>query len=360
MKKFFKSLFALAVVLMVSAAFGACGDDSEEINVVTPEPKECEPYAALSNGNKVLTFYYDTQKEERGGMSIGPFGDSSSRGWSNNCKNVTSVIFDASFADCTTITSTAYWFSGCDKLSSITGIKNLRTDNVTNMRFMFNNCKSMTTLDVTGFNTENVTDMCTMFGSCENLGNFDVTGFNTKNVTDMSGMFASCENLGNLDVTGFNTSKVVDMSFMFSICKSLKNLDVTGFNTEKVTDMSGMFGACENLRNLDVTSFNTSNVVDMSWMFDGCTVLKVLDLSHFNTENVTNLAVMFDLCESLTTIYVGEGWSTMRVNDGRDMFYHCIRLVGGKGTAWDENHIDHEYARIDNPSNGKPGYLTNK
>ena len=31
------------------------------------------PYAVLSDDNTVLTFYYDSQMEERGGMSVGPF-----------------------------------------------------------------------------------------------------------------------------------------------------------------------------------------------------------------------------------------------------------------------------------------------
>lgn len=80
----------LVALLAMGTLFTTCGDKDEEINVVTPELKEYEPYAALSNGNKVLAFYYDTQKEERGGMSIGPFGASSVRGWNNNCKNLQS------------------------------------------------------------------------------------------------------------------------------------------------------------------------------------------------------------------------------------------------------------------------------
>ena len=35
-------------------------------------------------------------------------------------------------------------------------------------------------------------------------------------------------------------------------------------------------------------------------------------------------------------------------------------LVGGAGTAFSTSHTDKEYARIDDPSNGRPGYFTLK
>lgn len=41
------------------------------------------------------------------------------------------------------------------------------------------------------------------------------------------------------------------------------------------------------------------------------------------------------------------------------MFRNCFSIVGGKGTTYDKNHTDGEYARIDGgPSN--PCYLTLK
>jgi hypothetical protein len=42
------------------------------------------------------------------------------------------------------------------------------------------------------------------------------------------------------------------------------------------------------------------------------------------------------------------------------MFKNCTSIVGGAGTTYDANHIKNEYARVDDPTNGKPGYLTLK
>ena len=102
---------------------------------------EPEPYAVLNEDNTVLTFYYDDQKAARNGMDVGPFsGYPDDQTWYAQRESITSVVFDTSFAGCTTLTSTAYWFYGLKNLTSITGISNLRTDNVTNMAGMFYDC----------------------------------------------------------------------------------------------------------------------------------------------------------------------------------------------------------------------------
>ena len=280
--------------------------------------KNPEPYAVLTDNDddvttdegtlkqKTLTFYYDSHKESRGGMSVGPFALDSDMAWYNQTKSITTVVFDNSFANCTTLTSTAHWFERCSNISSILGIDNLKTDKVTNMARMFEYCSSLTNLNVSGFKTDNVTDMSCMFGNCSGLTSLNISSFNTENVTDMSGMFGSCSGLTNLDVTNFKTDNVTDMNGMFSDCSSLKSLDLSGFNTESVTGMQAMFSGCSNLG----------------------------------------------------TIYVGDKWNVSSVTYRLFVFEDCTALVGGAGTPYDQNHTDIEYARIDDPDNSKPGYFT--
>ena len=389
-------------------------------DVCALQNEEKEPYAVLSADNTVLTFYYDDQKAARNGMDVGPFTESYDKdrqrtnvnsGWDEQRESITSVVFDESFANCTTLTSTAYWFYNLENLSSITGISNLKTDNVTDMSCMFygcssltsldvtgfktdnvtgmvgmfSGCSSLTSLDVTGFKTDNVTNMGSMFAGCSGLTSLDVTGFKTDNVTNMSAMFSGCSGLTSLDVTGFKTDNVVYMRFMFDGCSSLTSLDVTGFKTDNVTDMNGMFyncsgltsldvtgfktdnvtamlcmfQDCSGLTSLDVTGFKTDNVTDMSWMFFGCSGLTSLDVTGFKTDNVTGMVGMFSGCSSLKTIYAGNGWSTANVQYGGDTFIGCTSLVGGAGTHYDESHTDHTYARIDGGASN-PGYFTEK
>jgi surface protein len=292
-----------------------------------------EPYAVLSEGNTVLTFYYDEKKAERDALNIDvdqwivfdPVNPKDA-GWWNQRGSITTVVFDTSFANCTSLTKTNNWFYECENLVTITGINNLKTDNVTNMEYMFAYCSSLTSLDVTGFNTQNVTDMSSMFRNCYGLTNLNVSGFNTQNVTDMGLMFSGCSGLTSLDVTGFNTQNVTNMRDLFERCSGLTSLDVTGFNTQNVTDMYGMFARCSSLTSLDVSGFNTTNVTSMGIMFYYCSGLTSLDVSGFNTSNVTDLSWMFSGCSSLTSLDVN-GFDTSNATDISGLFEGCSSLT---------------------------------
>jgi surface protein len=197
--------------------------------------------------------------------------------------------------------------------------------------------------------------MESMFSGCKSIKELDVSHFNTQNVTNMRSMFYECESLTKLDVSRFNTSKVEDMGLMFRSCKSIKNLDVSNFTTSHAK-IEQMFYGCENLLKIDVSNFDTSNTKDLDYLFADCYSLSVLDLSNFVTTNVTDTQGMFRGLK-LKTIYCGNLWNMENVTNSRYMFDNCTNLVGGKGTKFDSNHTDAEYARIDGGPNS-PGYFT--
>ena len=83
--------------------------------------------------------------------------------------------------------------------NNILKIKLKGIDNVTNMSYMFDGCKSLTNLpDISKWNTNNITDMSCMFGGCSSLSSLpDISQWNTNNVTDMSCMFGGCSSLSS-------------------------------------------------------------------------------------------------------------------------------------------------------------------
>ncbi|MCR5158854.1 MAG: BspA family leucine-rich repeat surface protein [Prevotella sp.] len=175
-----------------------------------------KPYAWLSNDNKTLTFYYGAKPAN--GLEVGPFTSASRRAWHENDVLITKVEFDKSMENCTSITSTAYWFSGLLNLNDIEGLEYLKTENVTDMKYMFNDCKKLTNIELNGFKTAKVKDMSYMFNNCQTLESLDVSDFKTAEVTNMQNMFCNVRNLTSLDVSGFNTAKVTYMDGMFSGC----------------------------------------------------------------------------------------------------------------------------------------------
>lgn len=119
-----------------------------------------------------------------------------------------------------------------------------------------------------------------------NITNIDFGyGFNTSNVTTMRYMFDGCGTLTSLDLSNFNTSNVIDMRRMFITCYGLTDLDLSNFITSNTTDMSQMFAHCSQLGTLDLSNFNTCMVEDMADMFAGCNRLTRLDISNFDMDD---------------------------------------------------------------------------
>ncbi len=375
--------------------------------------RKYEPYTVLLDGT--LTFWYDYNKatwQETEGAQVFDITDGNWPGWYSYGNNVTTAVFDKSFATVKPVT-TSYWFGGMRFLESIVDMKYLNTSEVTDMnhmfyycfelqsldlshfdtskvtdmQLMFTDCNSLTELDVSSFDTHNVETMNYMFNGCYGLKSLDLSNFNTEKVILMDHMFTSCMALENLDVSSFNTSLVTSMNNMFSNCEALKSLDVSNFDTGNVTDMGLMFNECSSLKSLDLSGFNTSNVeiiytmfygcsslksldvsnfdvskvTSLSNLFDGCSSLRTLDLTNFNTAKVTEFGYLFRNCSNLRTIYVGPGWNTQRVNyyQSNDIFKGCINLRGGMGTVYDPSMDGIWYAHIDGgPDN--PGYFTDK
>ena len=342
--------------------------------------QEAESYAVFDEATNTLTFKHDTKKPA-GAFALNE--GENAPGWYKPNDNVSNaniikkVVFDASFANARP-TSCYEWFYRCGPLTDIEGIEYLNTENVTNMSYMFYECKALTTLDVSKFDTKNVTDMRNMFCDCSALTTLDIANFDTKNVTNMRGMFWGCRALTTLDVSNFDTQNVTSMSYMFYYCRALTTLDLSNFDTPNVTDMSLMFCNCPALTTLDVSNFNTQNVTNMEWMFENCSALTTLDVSKFDTKNVTNMSSMFrycsalrtlDLssfntknvtkmsgmfygCKELTTIYASDKFVTTACEEDENMFAECANLVGA--VPYDENKVGKEMA------NYTTGYFTYK
>lgn len=183
-----------------------------------------EAYVEKSKDETTLTFYYDAKRQSRSGETwIIDEKYYISYPWAGtyNSPNERTkrVVFDASFKDYRP-TTTKYWFVNLRSLTTIDGLENL--------------------------NTSEVTDMSAMFFLCSGLTSLNLSNFNTSKVTNMSGMFKSCSGLKELNVSNFNTSKMINMSYMFYGCSSLKTIFSTG--TWRSYWSKNMFKGCTQLK----------------------------------------------------------------------------------------------------------------
>ncbi|MBQ9576281.1 MAG: BspA family leucine-rich repeat surface protein [Muribaculaceae bacterium] len=346
-----------------------------------------EAYANYTSSNTTLTFYYDDLRSSRTGRTYDLNTGYIDTGWESDGTNanVSKVVFDPSFADARPTTTYA-WFSEMNNLQSIQGLRYLNTSQVTNMRWMFGGCTSLTAIDVAGFNTSKVTDMYAMFNSCWNLRGLDLTSFNTSKVTDMRAMFFSCGSLQTIYVLdGWTTAAVTQSSSMFEYCSDLVGGNGTTYDDNHIdaayahidgynygpgyftipinneayacytydNTLSFHYDRIRSFRdtrtydlntgatnvawdtdgtNTDVTqvvidpSFaNASPTSTYDWFFGMENLQSIQGLRHLNTNMVTNMGWMFSGCEQLNAIDLS-GFLTSRVTDMSFMFWGCTNL----------------------------------
>ena len=155
------------------------------------------------------------------------------------CRAIRSL--DLSGFDTSKVTNMLGMFAHCMTLTEL-NVSSFDTSNVTNMGFLFYNCNSIQELDITSFDTSRVTHAKCMFLDCENLKilYFDTAKFRTGNVTDMHSMFNNCRSLVSLDVSHFDTGKVTDMAYMFYNDQSLTKLAFDKFDMSRVEKRENM------------------------------------------------------------------------------------------------------------------------
>ena len=244
----------------------------------------------------------------------------------NNCKNLVSV--DSKKWDTTNVKSMEALFQLCS-FQQAPDISFWKTQNLTSMRAMFTKCINLKGMpDMTKWNTQNVKDMSLLFNGCisiESIPKFPI--WNTQNVEDMSYMFSRCKNLKDLHNIGkLNTIKVRNMCGVFNRCESLVTLpDIARWNMSNVTDISIIFQFCSNLKELkDIARWNLLNVKDISGVFSECGSLKTLPkIGNWNMPNVECMCGLFNGCTSLTDLPDLSKWNTSHVTDMSGMFCDC-------------------------------------
>ena len=258
------------------------------------------------------------------------------------------------------ITDMSYMFNNCKYLHDV-DFKDWKTDNITSMEAMFQLCNLEKIPDISKFNTTNLENIRAMFCKCTKIikiPNMNMW-FNNKEskLTNMSMLFNGCIALKDkIDLSkNWYTTNLEDMSYMFNRCKNITEIhNLKSIQTSNVKSMCGLFNGCQKLHTVTI-DFKTPNVEDMSimfqdckdlgkkgkmtnkfndttklkdisGMFSGCTQLKEFTIGIYNTFNVTNMTGLFKNCSGLEVMPDLSKWSMMKVEKYKGMFYGCKKL----------------------------------
>ena len=236
---------------------------------------------------------------------------------------------------------------------------------VTDMSYMFNNCKYLKSVDFQKWKTDNITSMEAMFQLC-NIDNKDIINISKLNISKLeniramfckctqlktlpdintwflykessikntSMLFNGCKNFGKNDDINLSSewaaliSKSEDMSYMFNRCKNLKAIHkLKNLKKLSVKSMCGMFNMCEKLESITM-DIDASSLEDMSIMFQGCESLTKMDIRFSNnTKLVKDVTGIFSGCKKLTSIKYFYLYSTENLVNMMALFKNCESL----------------------------------
>ena len=138
---------------------------------------------------------------------------------------------------------------------------------------------------------------------------FEHNSFHTDNAGSFSGMFQECRSLRTVNVREFKTGKATSFERMFSGCERLTDLNLSGFDTSSAYKFTRMFNGCKSLKELDLTSFRTVDVNNFSCLFENCR----------NLEKVRILSKSFVIREDAITDKMFAGCAKLNVENSRLM-----------------------------------------
>ena len=208
------------------------------------------------------------------------------------------------------VTDMSYMFNKCKKLKNIRFPKSFNIEKVENMAFMFHQCIGLSSIEFPiSFSKNNLKNICGLFGKCHNLTKADLTNLKTENVDDMSFMFDQCFNLETLVINPdiFISKKVTKMSNMFYRCYKLKRINLK-FNPENANFTSFMFNECSQLEEVDLSKMKINENANIVHMFDGCENLKKINLSSFVISDKNTMNNMFDNLKKIEKIIVNKDY----------------------------------------------------
>jgi surface protein len=125
------------------------------------------------------------------------------------------------------------------------------------------------------------------------------------NMYGINNMFNNCKSLKSIDVSSFATSKITEFLNVFNNCSSLETIDLSKWDLSSATTLSGMFGGCSKLAEVNLANHNTSKVKNVDNMFNGFggTIINMENCSFdsvTSTKSFVNAANLTDVIAPLS------------------------------------------------------------
>lgn len=320
-----------------------------------------ELYGVFSSDGKTFTIRYGEDRLEWNGVYDGKWAMSE---YTNAREKVQKVVIDVSVSR-TSPTYIYSWFEGFTALTEIEHLENLRTEKVTDMDYLFRNCRSLEVLDLRPLSFEKVETAYAMFAHCTSLKtiycNVDLRNRNT--LQDTRYMFYDCPSLVGGKGAVYNEDQIEkayahvdygendpgyftrleEMYGHFSGTDLYLYHDSDRFNREFYRDEDGTLkntcllpeewmdeSQAAKRSKVETVHFDftmdDANLTSTAYWFEGFSSLKNFDrIDYFYTDKVTDMSHMFANCYALDTMDL-HTLEMKNVTNLEAMFLNCKAL----------------------------------
>ena len=227
-----------------------------------------------------------------------------------------------------TITSSRAFF-GCTNFTI--SATDAPTVTATNFEYIFYNCNSLGSPDLSGWDVSTVTNYGNAFRATGL--NPIITGWIHSGVTSVFRMFLA-NTSWNRSLDGQDFSSVTSAYEFMRGCSSF-NSSVANLSFGTNANLYGMFQSCSSFTGIGLDSWDTANVAGFNRTFSACANMNG-DISGFDTSNVTDFRYMLNQCDAFRgamtnwTVTQGNFSSFMNGADGTTTANYDALLV-----AWD-------------------------
>ena len=254
-------------------------------------------------------------------------------------------------------TNIRYLFRNATSLSSIPSTW-VGFENTTDAQYLFDGCTSLATIPSSWTGMDSMIAAARMFratpitalptswsgigtvgsleGICENctsLVTIPSEWTQLTNLTNSSSMFRGCSSLVDIPNSWSGLDNVSSTYFMFHGCSSIVDLPSSWSGLGNVFQSGYMFGSCSSLVNipsswsgLDSLSNTSTNSALSGGMFSGCSSLVNIPSTWEGLENMQRAWYMFANCPSLSAI--PSDWTGLdSITHAESMFSNCTSLT---------------------------------
>ena len=206
---------------------------------------------------------------------------------------------------------------------------------------VFGNFPILQSIRFDNISTYNCREFSGFFRNCSNLENVEgLSMFNTSNVEWIYSMFNGCKKLTNLNLSGWDTSNVYGMNLMFAACSDLTEIiGISDWNVSHVATFNGMFQECTSIKELNLANWDMQNAQSFNYMFFNLDSLENLYLNNavFNIEALeANYERMFEYVANEANIYVKNENIARFIYNNLGIYPEKYKIYYGTEDNWTE------------------------